>query len=110
VIGNVKMPGAYPLGTDTESSALKVLSLAQGLADNAAKEIYIYRHEANGSRSEIPVPLRRIMERKAPDSPLLAGDILYVPDNKGRRMTIGALEKILLLSAGAGAAAVYTLR
>jgi hypothetical protein len=36
------------------------------------------------------------MERKAPDMPLLANDILYVPDNKGRRMTLGALEKLVL--------------
>ena len=34
------------------------------------------------------------MERKAPDATLMANDILYVPDNKGRRMALGALEKI----------------
>jgi hypothetical protein len=50
------------------------------------------------------------MERKAPDTPLLANDILYVPDNKGRRMTIGALEKVLLVGGMMGAAVIYTLR
>jgi len=108
VIGNVKMPGAYPVG-DTESTVLQMLALSQGLMPYAAKEAYIYRREGNGSKNEIPIPLTKIMERKAPDTPLLANDILYVPDNKGRRMTFGALEKILLLGSGAGAAAIYVM-
>ena len=109
VIGNVKMPGAYPVGDGTESTVLQMLALSQGLMPFAAKEAYIYRREGNGSKNEIPIPLTKIMERKAPDTPLLANDILYVPDNKGRRMTIGALEKVLLLGAGAGSAAIYVL-
>jgi polysaccharide export outer membrane protein len=109
VIGNVKMPGAYPVGDSTDSTVLKILALSQGLMPYAAKEAYIYRREANGSKNEITIPLTKIMERKAPDATLLANDILYVPDNKGRRMTLGALEKVLLLATGAGAAAIYVL-
>ena len=110
VIGNVKLPGVFPVGDGTESTVLKMLALSQGLMPYAAKEAYIYRREGNGSKSEIPIPLDRIMERKAPDVPLLANDILYVPDNKGRRLTLGALEKVLILASGAGAAAVLVLR
>src|ERR1039458_3082714 len=109
VIGNVKMPGAFSGGDGTESTVLKMLALSQGLMPFAAKEAYIYRREGSGSKNEIPIPLSKIMERKAPDTPLLANDILYVPDNKGRRMTLGALEKMLLLASGAGAAAIYVL-
>jgi polysaccharide export outer membrane protein len=86
-----------------------MLALSQGLMPYAAKVAYIYRREGNGSKNEIPIPLNKIMERKAPDTPLLANDILYVPDNKGRRLTLGALEKILILGSGAGAAAIYAL-
>jgi polysaccharide export outer membrane protein len=106
VIGNVKMPGAFPVGDGTESTILKMLALSQGLAPYAAKEAYIYRREGNGSKNEIPVPLDKIMERKAPDTPLLANDILYVPDNKGRRLTLGALDKILTFGTTAGATAL----
>ena len=60
-------------------------------------------------KDEIPIELSKIMERKAPDPPLLANDILYVPDNKSRRLTIGALEKILIVGTAATAALVYTL-
>jgi polysaccharide export outer membrane protein len=110
VIGNVKMPGAYSVGDGTESSVLKMLAVSQGLMPYADKEAYIYRREGAGAKNEIPIQLSKIMERKVADPPLLANDILYVPDNKGRRMTLGALEKMLMIGAGAGTAAIYMLR
>jgi polysaccharide export outer membrane protein len=106
VIGNVRVPGAFPVGDGTESTVLKMLALSQGLMPYAAKEAYIYRREGNGSKNEIPIPLNQIMERKAPDTPLLANDILYIPDNKSRRMTLGVLEKIAAFGTGVGASAL----
>ena len=50
------------------------------------------------------------MERKAPDAPLLANDILYVPDNKGRRLTLGALEKMLIVRRGRQLAPLHLRR
>ncbi|MGA3043174.1 MAG: polysaccharide biosynthesis/export family protein [Bryobacteraceae bacterium] len=107
VIGNVKKPGAFPVQDGVESTVLKMLALSEGLMPYAAKDAYIYRREANGAKNEIEIPLNKIMERKAPDAALLANDILYVPDNKGRRMTLGALEKIMAFGAGAGTALIY---
>jgi polysaccharide export outer membrane protein len=107
VIGNVKKPGAFAVQDGVESTVLKMLALSEGLMPYASKEAYIYRREANGSKNEIQIPLNKIMERKAPDAPLLANDILYVPDNKGRRMTLGALEKVLAFGAGASSALIY---
>lgn len=107
VIGNVKKPGAFTVQDGVESTVLKMLALSEGLMPYAGKEAYIYRREANGQKNEIAIPLNKIMERKAPDAPLLANDILYVPDNKGRRMTLGALEKIVLFGMGAGTAMIY---
>lgn len=106
VIGNVKMPGAYSMGDGTESSVLRMLAVSQGLMPYAAKEAYIYRREGNGNKNEIPIELSKVMERKVADPPLLANDILYVPDNKSRRLTIGALEKILTFGTTAGATAL----
>lgn len=107
VIGNVKKPGAFPVQDGTESTVLKMLALSEGLMPYAAKDAYIYRREANGSKNEIRIPLNEIMQRKAPDASLLANDILYVPDNKGRRLTLGALEKVLAFGAGASSALIY---
>src|ERR1017187_4590607 len=109
VVGNVKMPGAYPVGDGTETTVLKIMALSQGLMPYAAKEAYIYRREGNGSKNEIPIPLSKIMERKAPDTPLLANDILYVPDNKTRRMTVGTLEKLMIVGTVATGAIIYTV-
>jgi hypothetical protein len=34
------------------------------------------------------------MDRKAPDVELQPKDILYIPDNTGRRLTAGVLERL----------------
>ena len=107
VIGNVKKPGAYPLQSDAETSVLKVLALAEGLTPNAGNQAYVFRREAGAaSKNEIPVELKKIMDRKAPDPLLTASDILYVPDNHGRRLALAVLERILLFGSTAGATAL----
>ncbi len=100
VVGNVKRPGAFPVQETSETTVLQMLALAEGLTPYAAKQAYIYRREASGSKNEIPVELRKIMERKAPDVPLVANDLLYIPDNRGRRASMAALERILSFTAG----------
>lgn len=96
VVGNVKRPGAFAVDDTEGTSVLKVLALSEGLAPFAHKNAYIYRKEpASGSNNEIEIPLQRILERKAPDVPLLENDILYVPDNRGKRLKLTALEKII---------------
>jgi len=106
VIGNVKRPGAYPIQDGRESSVLKMLAVAEGLEPFAMQQAYIYRREGNSSKNEIPVPLKQIMERKAPDVALQANDILYIPDNRGRRLSVSVLEKIALFASTAGATAL----
>ncbi|MBI2819102.1 MAG: hypothetical protein HYX73_03910, partial [Acidobacteria bacterium] len=66
----------------------------------AGKQAFIYRREASGSKNEIPIELRKIMERKAPDVPLVAKDVLYIPDNRGGRLTANILDKIIGFGAG----------
>lgn len=100
VLGNVKKPGAFPVQNSDDTTVLKLLSLAEGLTPYANKQAFIYRRESGAaSKNEIPIELKNIMERKAPDVPLQADDILYIPDNKGRRATLSALEKILAFGA-----------
>ncbi len=96
VVGNVKRPGAYPLHDLSETTVLKMLALAEGLAPFAAKEAFVIRRDdRSGARNEIPIALRKILERKAPDVALLANDILYVPDNSGRRATAAVLDRFV---------------
>jgi len=96
VVGNVKKPGAYPLQDGAETSVLKILALAEGLAPFSCDVAYIYRRDADSVvKHEIAIPLRRIMDRKSPDVPLLASDVFYVPDNSGRRTRMTALDRLL---------------
>jgi polysaccharide biosynthesis/export protein len=101
VAGNVKHPGAFAVKDDSGTSVLKVLALAEGLAPFASKNAYVYRRQPGAqAKNEIPIPLDRIIARKSPDFALAADDILYVPDAKGRRLSITTVEKL----AGFGAA------
>jgi polysaccharide export outer membrane protein len=101
IVGNVKRPGAFPLKDGQESSVLKILAISEGLLPFAMREAFIYRREAAGNgRNEIEIPLDKIMSRKAPDVPLLADDVLYIPDNKGRRMTMTMIDRIATFGAG----------
>jgi polysaccharide biosynthesis/export protein len=111
VVGNVKKPGAFPLRDSTESTLLQLLALAEGLAPFSSKQAFIYRRVADGSRSEIAVELNEILSRKRSDVAVLPDDILYIPENKGRKLGLAALEKALLFGSTAGATAlVYSNR
>jgi polysaccharide export outer membrane protein len=108
VVGNVKMPGAFPVHDGAETTVLKAIALTQGLAPFASNEAYIYRREAgSGSPNEIPVDLNKIMQRKSPDVPLVSNDILYIPDRSGKRATMSVLEKVFAFGAGISTALLY---
>jgi polysaccharide export outer membrane protein len=107
VVGNVKKPGAFPVRDSADTSVLKLLALAEGLTPYACRQAYIYRREAGASKKEIEIELDKIMKRKSPDVPLEANDILYIPDNTGKRATMTAIEKFILTGSAVGAALVY---
>jgi polysaccharide export outer membrane protein len=100
VAGNVKHPGAFRMDGAGETTVLKALALAEGLAPFATKDAYIFRAgpgvgSGAGGRTEIPIALSKIMERAAPDMALAANDILFIPDNRARRNSLSVLEKAL---------------
>lgn len=95
VVGTVRKPGAFPVQSGSETTVLQMLALAEGLAPFPSKQAYIYRLDpSTGTKNELQIPLSKILDRKAGDVPLQPNDILYIPDNKGRRLTVGAIEKI----------------
>jgi polysaccharide export outer membrane protein len=105
VVGNVKRPGAFPVGDSGGTSVLKALALAEGLAPFSTKQAYIYR-PVDGGKREIAVELRKIMQRKVPDVDLLAGDVFYIPDNRSGRVTASVIEKVVSFAAGTASGAV----
>jgi hypothetical protein len=83
-----------------------MLALAEGLTSFSSKQAFVYRRGADGVRREIPVELNAIMRRKHADVAVLPDDILYIPENRGRRMSLGALERALAFGTTAGATAL----
>jgi polysaccharide export outer membrane protein len=95
VAGNVKKPGVYPIQDGNDTSILKMVAMSEGLLQFTNKQAFIYRREGGkDGRNEIPVEIQRILDRKSPDVMLEANDILYIPDNRGRRLTAQVLERI----------------
>ena len=108
VVGNVKKPGPIPVRDGSETTVLKALSFAEGLTPFAGKLAYVYRGNGDlAGKQELPIELDKIMRRKAPDVRLMADDLLYIPDNRGRRMAVTTLEKALLVGSVVGAALIY---
>ena len=106
VLGNVKKPGAFPVQDNGATTVLQVIALAEGLSPDAHKVAYIYRKDGSGAKQDIPIQLAKIMKRKSPDVSLKPDDILYVPDNSGRRFTKTVIEFTLPAAVGA---AIYAL-
>ncbi|MEQ1945803.1 MAG: polysaccharide biosynthesis/export family protein [Bryobacteraceae bacterium] len=94
VVGNVKKPGAFAVREAADNSVLRAIALSEGLMPYAAKLAYIYRRDDKGLKQEIEIPLAKIMERKESDVAMLADDVLYIPDNKGRRQTVNVIDRI----------------
>jgi len=108
VVGNIKKPGAFSLTDDSQSSVLKALALSGGLDRFSKHTAYIYRLEAGHSqRTEVPIELKKIMNRQAPDVPLLANDILYIPDAAGLRASLTVLDRSVMVGSGLGATLLY---
>jgi polysaccharide export outer membrane protein len=101
VLGNVKTPGAFPVQDNGYTTVLQGLALAGGLSPDAHKTAFIYRKDGSGGKQEIPVQLAKILKRKSPDVHLNPDDILYVPDNSGRRFAKTVVEFTLPAAVGA---------
>jgi polysaccharide biosynthesis/export protein len=111
VAGNVKKPGAFYITDGSESSVMKALALSEGLDSFASHKAYIYRVEGgSGGRNEIPIELKKILNRKSPDVPLLANDILYIPTATGAQASLKVLQASVGLAAGFGTALLYVSR
>ncbi len=80
VSGEVKAPGSFPLKEGT--TLQQAISLAQGTVfKSKADETIIFRDNADGKREAIKVDLSAVMKGKKPDIPIMANDIIMVPNS-----------------------------
>jgi polysaccharide export outer membrane protein len=99
VAGEVNAPGQFQLSEGT--TLRQAMALAQGTTFNAAMgNGVIFRTDpATGKREEIKVDIGAIMKNRKPDIPLLAADVVLVPNSKTK--TVG---NAILKAMGMGAA------
>jgi polysaccharide biosynthesis/export protein len=108
VLGNVKHAGAFTMSDGSQSTVLKALAMAEGLDHFSGNTAYIYRSDSSkSSRQEIPIELKKIMDRKSPDVPLLANDVLYVPEATGKKAALTTLDRASLIAGGVVSSLVY---
>lgn len=103
VVGAVSHPGGFILSNDAEQmTTLKALALASGVTSTAkANQAVIVRKDpATGISKEIPVDLKKLLERKGPDAKMMANDILFVPDSASKRAMHRATDVIISLTSG----------
>src|SRR5579883_208889 len=103
VIGNVRRAGGFTVSQGRTISALEALSLAEGLAPDAAPaRAQILRRGSSTSidRQQIPIDLKKVLQGKVKDVALLPDDILFIPDNVSKRASVRALETAIQTISG----------
>jgi polysaccharide export outer membrane protein len=94
VVGEVGRPGPVPLSGGGSVSVLEAVSSSGGVLRTAAtSNVRILRQRAGEpTRTEVSIDLKKVMRGQAADVQLMAGDILVIPDSKGKRAGARALE------------------
>ena len=104
VLGEVSKPGGYVLGSGGVVTVLRVVAAAGGPTRNASLGgAKMLRRTPNGLQ-EVPVPLKKILNAKAPDVPLDPDDIIFVPNSKMKEILNGGV-----LATTLGTAALYRI-
>jgi polysaccharide export outer membrane protein len=83
VAGEVRSPGSFALKEGT--TLRQAISLAQNtIATAAPGKAVIFREEGHGQKKEIPVDITAVMRGRKPDVPIMANDIIVVPNSKAK--------------------------
>jgi polysaccharide export outer membrane protein len=100
VIGDVAKPSGFVMDNNESMTVLQAIALAGGTNNTASLErTRLIRKRPEGAQ-EISVALKRIMEAKAEDVPLQAGDVLFVPNSAGKSAARRGMEAILQAATG----------
>lgn len=103
VVGQVNRPGGFVLANNKNISVLQALALAEGFTRVAKKSKgVIIRTAEDGSRSEIPVDLGKMLKGQAPDTYLQADDIVFVPGSGAKAALIRTTDALTRVVGGLG--------
>ena len=101
VVGAVKRSGGFVLAERSDISILEALSLAEGLEKTAGpSKAKILRSDPSGTRREIAVNIKKLLAGKATDVPLIADDILFIPTNTTKVISLRTIDAIVTTGSG----------
>jgi polysaccharide export outer membrane protein len=102
IMGAVRKAGGFTLADRPTISVLQAISLAEGLDRTASPgNARLLREEKPGQqRTEIAINLKPILNGTAPDVPLRANDILFVPTSGVKVASFRGLEAAIQLGTG----------
>ena len=100
VVGDVRQPGGFVMENGNDITVVKAIALAQGTNPNASlNSARLIRKTPEGPK-EVPLPLKQILDAKAPDVPLQADDVVFVPASAGKSAAKRGAEAILQMATG----------
>jgi polysaccharide biosynthesis/export protein len=101
VVGAVTKSGAFILSERESISVLQAVSMAQGLEKTSSPgRAKIIRRGEGNQRVEIPADVKKILAGRAPDMPLYANDILFIPSSLPKSASLRALEAAIQVGTG----------
>jgi polysaccharide export outer membrane protein len=105
VVGDVSRPSGF-LIEDSTLSVLKALALAGGSTRTSALgKTRILRQTPTGVQ-EIPVDLKKVLYAKAPDVPMVKGDILFIPGSSAKAAAYRTADAAMSLSTALAVVAI----
>ncbi len=106
VVGDVNHPSGFMI-EDNGISVLKALALAGGSTRTSAlSKTKILRQTASGTQ-EIPINLKKVLYAKAPDVPMVKGDILFIPGSSAKAAAYRTADAAVSMSTALAVVAVH---
>ena len=110
VVGAVNRPGGFVLNSERQPmTVLKAVALAEDLKPTAIGNKALIVHPKlsppgaggdAGNEEDAPVRLNDILAGRAPDQPMHANEILFIPDSKGKQVMRRAAEAAVQITTG----------
>jgi len=100
VVGDVHRPSGVVMENGTQMTVLQAIAMVEGTNSTASlNNAKIIRKGPDGPK-ELPLQLKKILNAKAPDVPLQAEDIIFVPGSAAKGAAKRGVEAIIQIATG----------
>ncbi len=100
VLGNVKRAGGFPLAGRPTLSVLQALALSEGPDPRANLSRAQILRRGPTVEQQIPVDIKKILTGKAEDVVLRPNDVLFVPNNTMKTISIRTIDAAIQIGTG----------